>query len=245
MPPRDKKGSVTVIIAAAGTGSRMGGVSKPLIKLCGRYAIEYSLDAFSALDEVTRIVISTRKEDVDAYRKIVSDGNYGNMVVGVTQGGKTRMESVEKAFTYAFQGVITDFVAIHDGARPLIRTQDAKKAVDLAKKYGASVCATPCPDTVKRTSASGFVTEAVSRDGLYLMATPQIFSYEIYSASLAIAKRDGFEGTDDCSIVQNAKFNVCVCDTPRDNIKLTYISDISLAEAILAARKERNDGGLL
>lgn len=237
MPPRDKKGSVTVIIAAAGSGTRMGGVPKPLIKLCKKYAVEYSLEAFSALDDVTRIVISTRAEDVDLYRQIAKNGNF-DKVVAVIEGGSTRQESVTKAFKAAFDEKITDFVAIHDGARPLICSEHIEKAISEAKKYGCAVCASLCPDTVKRASESGFVTESVDREGLYLISTPQIFSYEIYSAAIAKAERDGFEGTDDSSLVTYADFKIRLCDIPRDNIKLTYPDDVAFAEAVLSSRNK-------
>ena len=73
---KDKRGSVTVIIAAAGSGARLGGVSKPLLKLCGKYAIEYSIEAFSACESVTRIIISAKEEDIPSYKKLISEKNY-------------------------------------------------------------------------------------------------------------------------------------------------------------------------
>ncbi len=234
-PPRDKKGAVTVIIAAAGSGSRLGGVSKPLMLLCGRHAIEYSLDVFSSLEEVTRIIISTRSEDIAAYEKIVADGGYSK-VSAVIEGGSTRQESVTKAFRYAFSEKICDFVAIHDAARPLITEAMVSKAFSEAREYGCAVCASLCPDTVKRSTASGFVGEAVDRDGLYLIGTPQIFSYEIYQTSVAVAEKDGFEGTDDSSVVEHAGFKVKLCETSRNNIKITYPGDAELAEMIIGSR---------
>jgi len=237
-PPKDKKGSVTVIIAAAGSGTRLGGISKPLMPILGKCAIEYSLEVFSNTENVTRIVISTKKEDIPKYREIVKKRGFSK-VVGIIEGGSTRQESVAKAFRYAFGEMITEFVAIHDAARPLI-TQDAvQKAIADAKKYGAAVCAALCPDTVKRAGKSFFVTESVSREGLYLIQTPQIFSYEIYSASLAVAERDGFEATDDSSLVENALFKIKITETSRDNIKLTYPGDVLIAEAIMKSREEQ------
>ena len=113
-----------------------------------------------------------------------------------------------------------------------------KDAIGEAKHYGTAVCASLCPDTVKRAGKGGFVTESISRDGLYLIATPQIFSYEIYSTSLALAEKDGFEATDDSSLALHAGFEIKLTETSRDNIKLTYPGDILIAEAILKSRKE-------
>lgn len=233
---KDKKGAVTVIIAAAGSGTRLGGVSKPLIKLCGKYAIEYSLDAFSACSDVTRIIICTKKEDIPAYEKIISEKNYSK-VIGVIEGGSTRQKSVALAFRAALGEMITDFVAIHDGARPLITTEETERAIADAKKYGCAVCASVSSDTVKRTDARGFVSESVERNNLYLLGTPQIFSFEIYSASLALAEKSGFEATDDSSLAENAGFRIKLTDTSKNNFKITYPGDAALAELILEGRK--------
>ncbi len=233
---RDKKGSVTVIIAAAGSGTRLGGVSKPLVKLCGRYAIEYSLDAFSACPDVTRIIICTKKEEIPVYEKIISEKGYSK-VIGVIEGGSTRQESVSLAFKAALGEKITDFVAIHDAARPLITREEIEVAIADAKKYGCAVCAALCPDTVKRADKVGFVSESVDRSNLYLLQTPQIFSFEIYSASLALAEKSGFVATDDSSLTENAGFKIKLTQASRNNFKITYPGDIELAELIINSRK--------
>lgn len=234
---RDKKGSVTVILAAAGSGTRLGGISKPLMKICGRTAIEYSLEVFQNNEDVTRIIISTKEEDIPKYESVVKKCGF-DKVIGIIRGGATRTESVSKAFKTAFSDGITDFVAVHDAARPLITNDMVKRAICEAKKYGTAVCASLCPDTVKRAGKSLFVTESIDRDGLYMIGTPQIFSYEIYSTSLAICERDNFEATDDSSIVRNGGFKIRLCETSRDNIKLTYPGDVLIAEAIIKSRKE-------
>lgn len=234
---KDKKGSVTVILAAAGSGTRLGGVSKPLMEICGKTAIEYSLEVFQRNEDVTRIIISTKKEDIPRYESIVRNRGF-DKVVGIITGGATRTESVSKAFRSAFDDTVTDFVAIHDAARPLITDEMVSCAISEAKHYGTAVCASLCPDTVKRAGKSLFVTESVDRNGLYMIGTPQIFSYDIYCTSLALCERDGFEATDDSSIVQNAGFKIRLCETSRDNIKLTYPGDVLIAEAILKSRKD-------
>ena len=236
-PKKDKKGSITVILPAAGSGTRLGGVSKPLMNILGKCAIEYSLEIFERIEDVTRIVISTKEEDIPKYEEIIKKRGF-RKIIGVISGGDTRQSSVAKAFRFAFDSVITDFVAVHDAARPLITEESVRSAFADAKKYGCAVCASLCPDTVKRANGTGFVTESVSREGLYLIQTPQVFSYDIYSASLAVAERDGFEATDDSSLAENAGFRIKLCDTPRDNMKITYPSDIPIAEAILRSRKE-------
>ncbi len=235
VPPKDKKNSVTVIIAAAGSGTRLGGVSKPLVRLCGKYAIEYSTEVFSACEAVTRIIISAKEEDIPQYEKLISDKGY-TKVIGVVSGGSTRQESVSKAFRKAFDEMSTDFVAVHDAARPLITREEAEAAIQDARKYGCAVCASLCPDTVKRVGKGGFTCESIDRNGLYLIGTPQIFSADIYMTSLALAERDGFEATDDSSLAEYAGFKIKISETSRNNIKITYPEDIGLSEMILRSR---------
>ena len=239
LPKKDKKGSVTVILAAAGSGTRLGGVSKPLVDILGKSAIEYSLEVFEKIGDVKRIVISAKEEDIPKYREIVRKGGF-TKVCGIIAGGSTRQESVAKAYRFAFSECITDFVAIHDAARPLITVDAVQGALADAKKYGTAVCASVCADTVKRASNSLFVTDSVERDGLYLIQTPQIFSYDIYSASLAAAEKSGFQATDDSSLAENAGFKIKLFQTSRENIKITYPGDIAIAEAILRGRKDEN-----
>ena len=233
---KSPKGAITVIIAAGGSGERMGGVSKPLISLCGRPAIEYSLDAFSACDEVVSIYISAKGGDLTTYYEYIASGKYPKLK-GIVKGGSTRGESVENAFLEVFSKEKTDFVAIHDGARPLITPEEIRRAATTAAKYGSGVCASMATDTVKRASFGRCVKESVDREGLWLLSTPQIFDTDIFHTALSAAKRDGFSATDDSSLLEHAGFTVMLSEASRNNIKLTYPEDIVVAEAILALRE--------
>ncbi len=233
---KNPKGSVTVVIAAGGSGSRMGGVSKPLMELCGRPCIEYSLEAFSAVEDVVSIYISARAEDASVYEEYVRSGRYPKLA-GVALGGATRGESVENAFIHAFSRELSDFVAIHDGARPLITPDEIRSAAAIAKKHGSGVCASRMTDTLKRTTVGGCVTETVDRESLWAIATPQIFDADLFHTALAVAKRDAFSATDDAGLMEHAGFKVMLSEASRNNIKITYPEDIRLAEAIIVSRK--------
>ncbi len=236
------KGEVTVIIAAGGSGSRMGGVSKPLIELCGKRVIDYSIEAFSACQAVGRIFISAKGDDLPIYNEIVKTGKYPKLK-GVVKGGDTRSESVSNAFIHAMKDGQTDFVAIHDGARPLITTAEIDAAIKTAAKYGSGVCAVRVRDTVKRASKGLRVTDSVERDGLFLISTPQVFSTDIYHTALSIARKkaqdDGksvVDFTDDSSLVSEAGFEIMLSEASSQNIKITYPEDIAIANAILQSR---------
>ncbi len=239
-----KKGKVSVIIAAAGSGTRMGSVSKPLMKICGREAILYSLDLFCECDEVERIVISIRKEDRDVFSALIKKQGYGKEII-FADGGDTRQQSVKNAFIAAFdKKTKTQFVAIHDAARPMVTKKYFLDTLSLAKKYGNAVCAARAKDTFKLSDSKDLVKDSVDRSILWHIQTPQIFDTDMFHTALALAEKNGAQATDESSLVSEAGFLVKLCECGHDNIKLTYPEDAVIAEAIISARKTKNEGAL-
>lgn len=234
-----KKAYVGVIIPAAGSGSRMGGVYKPLEMLCGKEMLFYSLDTFEKSDEVAFVVISAREDKTDEIAGLCK--KYGfTKVKGIVAGGKERQESVENAFNCGlFDGEDVTHVAIHDAARPLFDCDMAKKVFSEALAKGNAVCASRVRDTVKRTDSGDVVTDGVDRDNLWLIQTPQVFEKGLYGRALDNAKKSGFLATDDSSLVSLLGENVNLCGTPSYNIKITYPEDVLLAEAIINYRGEK------
>lgn len=232
---------VTVIIAAAGGGTRMGGVSKPLIKINGREALLYSLDVFCRCEKVAAVVISLRPEDEQVFRALVDKEKYQKEII-FAHGGDTRQHSVLNAFKAAFSGrKKTGLVAIHDAARPLVTQEYFENALALAEKYGNAVCAARARDTFKRSDSKDLIKEAVDRENLWQIQTPQIFDTDMFHTALALAERDGFDATDESSLVTHAGFLVKLCECGADNLKLTYPEDAAIAQAImeLRAKKEK------
>lgn len=231
---------VTVMIAAAGSGTRMGGISKPLMKLAGRHAILYSLDTFMQSEYVERIVISARREELHLIKEIVSRENYMKEII-VAEGGSTRQESVKRAFSAAFSGrPKTKFVAVHDGARPLVTAEEIQRAFRTAEQYGNAVCAARAKDTFKTTDKNCVVTGHVERENLWHIQTPQVFDTDMFHTAIALAEKNGLEATDESGLVTEAGFIVKLVECGHDNIKLTYPEDVFIAEAILQKRRFLN-----
>lgn len=232
------KKDVTVIIAAAGSGARMGGVYKPLELLLGKPMICYCLDVFQSIQRVKNIVICARQDKIQDLSELCEKYFY-TKVSAVVPGGNTRQESVKNAFKAAFScpGKITKFICIHDAARPLLTKQDAENAFDFASKKGCAVCASKVRDTVKKTDKNDVTKESVDRNGLWLVQTPQVFDTDIYHTSLCCMENSAEQFTDDSSIVNGAGFKTLMCPTPSYNIKITYPEDMYLAQAILQKRQ--------
>lgn len=229
----NSKPYIGVIIPAGGSGTRMGGVYKPLEELCLKPMLFYSLDTFQKCDEVAFIVIAAREDKIRDIERICNIGGY-TKVKKVVAGGNERQESVENAFNCGlFENDSVSHVAVHDAARPLFTPDMAMKVFDMALEKGNAVCACRVRDTVKRTDERNVVKDGVDRDGLWLVQTPQVFEKKMYSDALEKAKKEGVVATDDSSLVIANGVEVNLCETPSYNIKITYPEDKFLAEAIL------------
>ena len=230
-------GKVGVIIPAGGSGSRMGGVYKPLEMLCGKPMLCYSLETFEKIDEVSFVVISARHDKINEIEKLCRDNQFLK-VKCVVNGGSDRQSSVENAFKCGlFDDDNVDYVAIHDAARPLLDVDTAVCAFETAKKHSNAVCASPVRDTVKRTDDENVVCTNVERDNLWLIQTPQVFEKEQYRKALNFAVRTGFSATDDSSLIINMGEKIHLCKSPSTNFKVTYEEDAFMAQAIIYYRK--------
>lgn len=228
---------MSVIIPAGGSGTRMGGVSKPLLPICNKEMILYSVESFLRSAYVSCIVIAAKGQDEETMRELIKKHGFEKRVF-VTQGADSRQGSVLNAFRFlADKGLLSTYIAVHDAARPLIRKEDIDSAVECAIKHKNAVCAVRATDTQKRTDKDGFITEAVDRENLWQIQTPQIFLTDVFHASLAVAKKDSFEATDESSLVAHAGFKVKLHMCSYENIKVTYPEDVRHAEFILECRK--------
>jgi len=159
--------NLAVIIVAAGTSQRMG-FDKLLANLRGKPVLQRSIEAFLCCSEVTDIIVVCPKE-----RYQVLEFNTSGKVIQRVEGGNDRHDSVAAGLAALPENI--DFIAVHDGARPLISGEQIKSVLDAAVIHGAATSARPVTETVKRSDSEGMVNEAVSRDDLWLMETPQIF----------------------------------------------------------------------
>ena len=229
--------SFGVIIAAAGSGSRMGGVYKPLERLNGREMLLYSLDVFEKNDQTAFVVISAREDKINEISALCKEYNYVK-VKSIVAGGKTRQESVENAFNCGlFDDTDITYVAVHDAARPLITDGIIEKVFCEAEQFENAVCASKVRDTVKRTDELSVITESVERENLWLIQTPQVFTKENFTIAVNQAKKNGKVATDESTLLQSLGKKVKLCETPSYNIKITYPEDVFLAESIIKNRE--------
>lgn len=226
---------LTAIIVAAGSSQRMG-FDKLFADLAGRPVVAWSVAAFQACAEVDAILLVTRPDRADEFRAL-ADREGWTKLRGILPGGAQRHHSV----WHGLQAIPdpaagSGFVAVHDGARPLVTPDMISRCLALARQEGAACCAAPVSDTLKRADAERRIVGGVDRTGLWGMQTPQIFALptllrayrEIIDANLLV--------TDETSALERIGQPVALLNSGDFNLKVTYPQDLELARHLLAMR---------
>lgn len=222
---------IAVVILCAGSGTRMKmEKSKLLIELLGETVLERSVKAFEDISCIVQRVVVCRQSDMDEFKSVLAKYDVDFVV-----GGETRQQSTENALSVIKN---VDFIAIHDGARPLVTREGIIATVDGAVKFNASAIGVPVKDTIKKIDESSMIVETVDRSMLFSIQTPQIFNFEIYKKAFHTAKTNGWDFTDDCQIIESYGLDVFAVAGDYNNIKITTQEDIQLALSILKSRGE-------
>ncbi|MBQ1311262.1 MAG: 2-C-methyl-D-erythritol 4-phosphate cytidylyltransferase [Blautia sp.] len=224
----------TAIVLAAGRGKRMqSGTPKQFMLLRGKPLLYYSLRVFEDSPLVDHVILVTEEENIAFCRSEIVERYGFHKVERITAGGKERYDSV-------YQGLIacegTDYVLIHDSARPFIDGLMLERGLSAAVKYKACVLAMPSKDTVKIAGEDGFVKETPDRSRVWIIQTPQIFSYDLVRNAYDQLRAVGMEGvTDDAMVVEKAAGRkVYLVEGDYKNIKITTPEDLETAEYRLA-----------
>lgn len=208
----------------------MGGkVNKQLINLAGHPVVVHSLRAMLAVPVAGIVLVTAPGEDQDFAR--VLGGLITANNIKIVPGGDTRRESVWQGLAALPAGV--GLVAVHDGGRPLVRPEHIRSAVEEARRWGAATLAVPVKDTVKLAGPDNLVRETLPRELLWQIQTPQVFHRELLLEAHLAAQRDGYQGTDDASLVERLGRPVKLVPGDYTNIKVTTPEDIPLAQHLL------------
>lgn len=218
----------TVIIAAAGSASRMKGEDKLLADLCGKSVIARTILAFQNAPSVAEIIIVTKEKKIPQLEMIVASCG-ASKVTKIVAGGETRQQSVINGLKAS--EAETSMIAVHDGARPLISTELIEKAIADARVFGGAALGVPVKDTVKVVD-DGLVTDTPDRSKLYLIQTPQVFKKTLYIDGVNFAVAHELDFTDDCQLVEAVCGKIAVTTGDYRNIKITTPDDLLIARAI-------------
>ncbi|MFH7326526.1 2-C-methyl-D-erythritol 4-phosphate cytidylyltransferase [Desulfurivibrio sp. C05AmB] len=235
----EKIADCAAIIAAAGSGTRMGGgMPKQFLELAGAPLFIHGLRAFAAVPEILRTVVVSKAEYLEATREILARHGFADTLV--VNGGETRQDSVARGLA-ALSALPQNFalVAVHDGARPLVNPDLIRRCLAAATAHGAAIAAVPVKDTLKREQAAAparpLVAATVAREGLWQAQTPQVARFSLLQEALSAAAAAGFSGTDEASLLERTGCSVALVPGSAANLKVTLPEDLALAAALLAA----------
>lgn len=223
--------SCGVVIVAAGSASRMGGIDKVMAPLAGEPIIVRTVRAFQDCDAVKKIVVVTRE---DLILPITSLCSGMSKLKAVVAGGSSRQESVHLGLN-ALSGEV-QLVAVHDGARPLVSWQLIDRVIRAANTYGAAAPAIPVKDTIKVVKG-GVVEQTPDRSNLFAVQTPQVFDFDLLRGALKKVEQEQLQVTDDCSAVEQMGMRVKIVEGDERNLKVTTPMDLKIAQMLLEETK--------
>lgn len=218
----------SAVIVAAGSSRRMG-FDKLFAPLGRRPVLQHAIDAFQACEAVDAIILVGGPrvlETAEGWRMAGCDKLHA-----IVPGGEERHLSVQRGLAACPTG--TDFVAVHDGARPLTHADDITATLTAARKHGAATLAHPITDTVKRVDDGNRIGAEVDRTGLWAMETPQVARMDWLSDALTTITDRGDLVTDEVSALRACGHPVHVVASTHPNPKITWPTDLVPAEKLL------------
>lgn len=227
---------VGAVVVAAGRSTRLGH-DKLFVGVAGAEVLAWALRAFEESSEVGEIALVLNASNADRGRALVAAAGFSK-VRHFCIGGARRQDSV-RAGLAALAGC--EWVAIHDGARPLVTPDLIARGLAAARATGAAIPGVPLKDTVKVVRPDGtaeLVAATPDRSALRAIQTPQVFRYELIVDAY---RRAPGEVTDDAALLEVLGHPVVVYPGAYDNLKITTADDLVVAEALLL-RRERPAG---
>lgn len=218
------------IIVAGGSGSRMKSKTpKQFMEVAGKPILMHTLRKFLNLDPAPQVVLVLPSHEFKKWYELCDKHDFYELVQ-LVPGGASRFESVKNGLNAirATEGL----VAVHDGVRPFVAEQIIQNSYQTAAQSGAAVACVVPKDSVRQVGA-GTENQALNRDSIRLVQTPQTFEIGLMRAAFDTPARPEF--TDCAAVLEAAGHAISLIEGSYDNIKITTPDDLVWAE-ILAAK---------
>ena len=223
----------TAIVLAAGQGKRMNSkVQKQFLLIKGKPVLYYSLSCFQNSREIEEIIVVTGKDSINFCKQEIIEAYGFSKVKAVIAGGRERYDSVYAGLCACED---SDYVFIHDGARPFLTEDMIRRGKEAVLASGACVIGMPSKDTIKIADENGMVASTPSRSLVWNIQTPQIFSYTAIREAYERARQQNMADiTDDAMVMERfGNMKIKLVEGSYENIKITTPEDILVAEKIL------------
>jgi len=192
----------------------------------GRPLLAHTVAAFESCEPIDRVVLVVSEANLKRGRSLVAEEGFSK-VITVCTGGPRRQDSVKCGLTALGP---CDWVAVHDGGRPLIRPGLIARGLEAARETGAVVPVLPLADTIKEIDETGAIIRTLDRSRLVAVQTPQVFRYDLLVRAHDEVTDDV---TDDAAMVESIGHAVATFEGSSRNVKITTAEDLMLAEAYL------------
>ena len=228
-------------ILAGGKGTRMGSTDKPkqYISLKGKPIILYTIEKFFVMDEFETIIVLCPEAWIEPTKDIIRKEFGPTDKVAVVPGGSDRNETIAQAIEYIESNYSVDsdtVICTHDSVRPFVTYRIIKENLEAMQKYDACDTVISATDTIVQSNNGKTITSIPNRSVLYQGQTPQTFKVEMLKQlQNHLTGEDRAQLTDACKIFSMNNKPIALVEGSATNIKITYSSDLLMAEALLVA----------
>jgi 2-C-methyl-D-erythritol 4-phosphate cytidylyltransferase len=230
-----------VIVVGAGQSARFGGEeSKIFAKVDGQPLFLRALQLFVNRDDVCQLILVVAPNNMNQM-KTKYGANLAFMGVRLVEGGAQRADSVSRGLESLTDEA--EYVAVHDAVRPCLAAEWIDAIIAEAVKSGAAIPSIPVNETLKTVSKDHVVEKTVSREGLWIAQTPQVFRRDVIESAYRSSASANGAATDDAQLVESSGHAVTVVLGDPRNIKITTKDDLTLASAILKTLPQPKRGG--
>lgn len=219
---------ISAVVVAAGKGTRMGIVeNKIFCRIGNKPVLAHTLSIFDESEDISEIILVCREEEQQTCQKIVQE--FGIKNVRYAFGGLERKDSVYNGICATDRS--SDYIVIHDAARPFLSQKSLQEVITAAKQYGAAALGVRCKDTIK-ICESNLIVDTPDREMLWAVQTPQVFKRDLILEAFECAN-PLVAVTDDCSLVEAMGIHPIMVPGDYRNIKITTQDDLDYADYLM------------
>jgi 2-C-methyl-D-erythritol 4-phosphate cytidylyltransferase len=214
------------LIVAGGSGRRMkSDLTKQFIAIHGKPMLMHTLEAFYKNDPSFSFIVVLPGKEIALWNELCRKHSF-NINHKVTEGGETRFHSVKNGLEQIQEEGI---VFIHDGVRPLVSPQTIESCYQMALEKGNALPVTAPSESIREVT--GNENRAADRKRFFLVQTPQTFRVSLIK--IAFNQKYSEKFTDDAAVLENTGEKIYLVNGNRENIKITYPEDLTLANILL------------
>lgn len=220
----------SAILLSGGKGLRMGHETpKQYLKIQGQPIALYSFLTLAKHPLIQEVIVVLEEEWQPLFQNFLKEKDFSTRII-FAASGKRRQDSLYSGLKKV--DAKTDFILVHDAARPFIDEKDVTAAIDAAKAHGAATLSTPVKATIRIANESKVAVHTPERDRTFEIQTPQVLRHDILQKGFEITIKNNITVTDDVALAELAGHPILLIDGREENFKITTKKDLILAEEL-------------